>query len=67
MRVIILYCLLLVPACSVIMGLLGFWVGRCARRLPMIDDNLPWTLHRSQVPAADANSAQPGSGTSRWP
>jgi hypothetical protein len=49
------------------MGLLGFWIGRCARRLPIIDDNLPWTLHRNQIPAADTNTAKPESGTSRWP
>ena len=33
-------------------GLFGFFVGRCARRLPVIDDNLPWTLHRGRFPAA---------------
>jgi hypothetical protein len=44
--------LLLLPACSLTMGLLGFFVGRCARKLPIIDDNLPWTMHRSQMPFA---------------
>jgi hypothetical protein len=29
--------------------LFGFWVGRCARKLPVIDDNLPWTMHREQA------------------
>jgi hypothetical protein len=24
----------------------GFIVGRCARRLPVIDNHLPWTMHR---------------------
>jgi len=28
----------------------GFWIGRCARKLPIIDDNLPWTMHREQAP-----------------
>jgi len=65
--VIILYCMLLLPICSVVMGLLGFWIGRCARRLPIIDDKLPWTLHRSQVPIAAANTENPRSGASRWP
>jgi hypothetical protein len=65
--VIILYCMLLLPICSVVMGLLGFWIGRCARRLPIIDDKLPWTLHRSQVPTAGANTENPRSGASRWP
>ena len=37
-------------AASSAAGLFGFFVGRCARRLPVIDDNLPWTLHRSRFP-----------------
>lgn len=64
---IILYCMLLLPICSVVMGLLGFWIGRCARRLPIIDDKLPWTLHRNQIPTAAANTAKPRPGTSQWP
>lgn len=24
----------------------GFWIGRCGRRLPAIDDRLPWTMSR---------------------
>ena len=39
-------------AVSFAAGLFGFFVGRCARRLPVIDDNLPWTLHRGRVPVA---------------
>ena len=39
-------------AASLGAGLFGFFVGRCARRLPVIDDNLPWTLHRGRFPAA---------------
>jgi hypothetical protein len=27
----------------------GFWVGRCGRRIPVIDDNLPWTMSRDQA------------------
>jgi hypothetical protein len=38
-------------AASFAAGLFGFFVGRCARRLPVIDDNLPWTLHRGRFPA----------------
>jgi hypothetical protein len=30
------------------LGIFGFFVGRCARKLPVIDDKLPWTIHRSQ-------------------
>jgi hypothetical protein len=33
------------------LGIFGFFVGRCARRLPVIDDKLPWAIHRSQIPA----------------
>lgn len=64
---IILFYLLLLPVCSVVMGLLGFWIGRCARRLPFIDNKLPWTLYRNQIPTIDASTAKPRSGPSRWP
>jgi hypothetical protein len=33
------------------LGVFGFFVGRCARKLPVIDDKLPWAIHRSQLPA----------------
>jgi hypothetical protein len=36
-------------AASAVTGLFGFFVGRCARRLPVIDDNLPWTMHRGRI------------------
>jgi hypothetical protein len=58
---------LVLSACSVFMGLLGFWLGRCARKLPIIDDNLPWTLHRDQIPAAAEDPAKPGPSSGRWP
>jgi hypothetical protein len=38
-------------AASFVMGLFGFFVGRCARKLPVIDDKLPWAIHRSRWPA----------------
>lgn len=41
--------LLFLPACSVVMSLFGFFVGRCARKLPIIDNHLPWTMHLSQM------------------
>ena len=44
------------------MGLFGFWIGRCARKLPIIDDKLPWTVHRDQI-ATD--TARHGSDMSR--
>jgi hypothetical protein len=42
--------ILLLPICSFVMSLFGFFVGRCSRKLPIIDDKLPWTMHRSQIP-----------------
>ncbi len=45
---------------SVVMCLLSFFVGRCARKLSVIDDGLPWVLHRGQVPnPATSNPARP--------
>ena len=35
-------------------GLFGFFVGRCARRMPVIDDRLPWAIHRGQALAAQS-------------
>ena len=34
----------------------GFFLGRCARKLPFIDDRLPWTLSRDQVIRANRQS-----------
>jgi hypothetical protein len=36
-------------ACSFGLCLFGFFVGRCAKKLPIIDSNLPWTLSRDQA------------------
>jgi hypothetical protein len=62
-----LFCALLLPAYSAIVGLLGFWIGRCARRLPIIDDKLPWTLSRGQIPTVIEDPAEPETGLARWP
>lgn len=40
---------ILLPTCSLAMWLLGFLIGRCARKLPIIDNNLPWTMNRYQA------------------
>jgi hypothetical protein len=37
----------LLPVCSFTVGLFGFFVGRCARKIPILDDNLPRALHRA--------------------
>lgn len=41
----------------------GFWIGRCARKLPFIDEGLPWTMHREQAPRCSGACHQ----TQRWP
>lgn len=61
----------LLPVCSFALFTFGFWAGRCARKLPVIDDGLPWTLSRSYIlpPSAAAGrtgaarSAEENSGT----
>jgi hypothetical protein len=30
--------------------LFGFLFGRCARKLPIFDETLPWTLHWGEIP-----------------
>ena len=46
-------------AVLVVTNLFSFAVGRCARKLPVIDDGLPWVMHRSAVPPPD-HGARPG-------
>lgn len=58
-----IYALLLL-GCSSILGLFGFFVGRCARKLPIIDGNLPWAIHRGQIPPP-SESSHPT--PARWP
>lgn len=60
-----IYCMLLLPICSIVIGLFGFWIGRCARKLPIIDDKLPWTVHRNQIATTATDRARHRSGTSR--
>jgi hypothetical protein len=43
----------LLPICSFIIGVFGFFVGRCARKIPVLDDNLPRALHRGQLSLKD--------------
>lgn len=50
----------LLPVCSFILCVFGFFVGRCARKLPILDENLPWTVHRSLISADDAQTKQDG-------
>jgi hypothetical protein len=41
-------------ASSLSVGLFGFFVGRCARKMPIIDEKLPWAIHRGQALAAQS-------------
>jgi hypothetical protein len=41
-------------ASSITLGLFGFFVGRCARKMPIIDNKLPWAIHRGQALAAQS-------------
>jgi hypothetical protein len=55
--VIVIYTVLLL-ACSFTLCVFGFFVGRCARKLPILDDNLPWTIHRGQISAGECRAGQ---------
>lgn len=35
---------------SFIMTLFGFFVGRCARKLPILDEHMPRAFYRGQLP-----------------
>jgi len=36
--------------------LFGFLIGRCARKLPLVDGTLPWTLHWGEIiPSCDSD------------
>jgi hypothetical protein len=65
--VIAIYFILLL-VCSFTLCIFGFFVGRCARKLPIIDNNLPWTLHRGQIPAEGCETKEnPTTELPRWP
>jgi hypothetical protein len=40
---------------SVIVCIFSFWMGRCSRELPFIDDSLPWTMSRGQAAPCTAH------------
>lgn len=49
------FAIIILTASSPAVFLFGFWVGRCAGKLPVIDNNLPWTMHREQGPHCAAS------------
>jgi hypothetical protein len=60
-------------ACSSILCLVSFLIGRCARLMPVIDNRLPWIMIRSMTSSAvddirDWQPARPGKLTRyEWP
>lgn len=57
-------------ACSLILCIFSFWIGRCARRIPIIDRDLPWTMSREQIVRRSADSQAtciPPTESPRWP
>ena len=38
-------------------NLFSFAFGRCGRKLPIIDDGLPWVMHRSTIPTYEGSGA----------
>jgi hypothetical protein len=66
----IMTCIFLWLACSFCLFLFGFFVGRCARKLPIIDSRLPWTLSRDQVMCAceeEQEISEHTKGKPSWP
>ena len=47
---IIAFYVALLPICSIVLCVFGFFVGRCSRKIPILDDNLPQALYRGQLP-----------------
>jgi hypothetical protein len=54
-------------AVLVVTNLVSFAIGRCGRKLPVIDYGLPWVMHRSSVPPQEHNGATSGSGAGAAP
>jgi hypothetical protein len=54
MLVMIYATLLLV--CSFTLCVFGFFVGRCARKIPILDDHLPLAMHRGEITRHDCAS-----------
>ena len=53
--VITIYAVLLLT-CSSTLCIFGFLVGRCARKIPILDEHLPRALYRSAIPLNDCHS-----------
>ena len=55
--IIAIYSILLVT-CSFTLCIFGFFVGRCARKIPVLDNNLPRALHRGETPSQSCHDAE---------
>jgi hypothetical protein len=57
--------IILLPVCSFILCIFGFAVGRCARKIPILDNNLPRALHRGEIPfeSSEVTTRSPASTT----
>jgi hypothetical protein len=55
--VMAIYAVLLL-ICSFTLRIFGFIVGRCARKIPILDNNLPRALYRGQMPSEDSQAAK---------
>lgn len=53
------YSILWLTCYSFILAVFSFWLGRCARKLPMIDNQLPWTIHRDPPLSCGASNKTP--------
>jgi hypothetical protein len=63
---VVIVCAILWLTSSFLIFLVSFWTGRCARKLPIIDDHLPWTISRDQGPHCPAQDSPPPEPP-QWP
>jgi hypothetical protein len=61
-------CAILLPTCSFILFIFGFFVGRCGRKIPILDNNLPRALYRGETFLGNAASLEQSRRSQpRWP
>jgi hypothetical protein len=53
--------------CSFTLCIFGFFVGRCARKVPILDNNLPRALYRGQTPSGSPHPTESAAGATRCP
>jgi len=52
--------------CSLSLSVFSFILGRCARRLPLIDDCMvPWVMHRGAI-SSGAKLSRTGASLESW-